>query len=394
VEVVQLDPVRVNPAIIVWARARMSLDIQAAASLLNHSAEQLQSWENGLTEPTYIQAVGLARKLQFPFGYLFLSEDPKIVLPLPDLRTVAGAELGEPTPNLLAVIEDAVRKQHWYSEFMSEERQQPLPFISRFKIGDKVETIAADIRDVLSIDEETRAQSPNTSAFLTQLVRNAESAGIIVLRSGTVCGNTHRTLSVDEFRGFALLDKTAPLIFINSRDANVAQIFTFAHEVAHLWIGAEGLSNPNFRKKSADQINTIESVCNQVAAEALVPSVNFVREWNSSLNLDQNIELLRLRYRVSRFVILRKAFDRDFIGTNDFFTKLRQFYDTELEKKLKKPEDETSSGHYYNTLYARNSIRLTAAVTEAYSSGRILVTEACNLLGIKTGVLKTIVAAT
>jgi Zn-dependent peptidase ImmA (M78 family) len=290
----------------------------------------------------------------------------------------------------LAVVEDAIRKQHWYSEYLAENGVQTRSFLGRFGLDSRVEVVAADIRQHLEINEQTRSESATVAEFLTRLVRNAEKLGIIVLRSGTALGNTHRPLSVDEFRGFALLDPIAPVVFINSRDATVAQIFTFAHEIAHVWIGAPGISNPDFHKKSAQQANQTEVRCNQVAAEILVPTAGFLHAWSTAWNLDVNIDVMRMRYRVSRMVILRKAFDTGLIDYTTFRNKMREFYDVELEKKLKK---EDSSGHYYNALFARNSSVLTSAVTNAYSSGSLLVTEACSLLGIKTQVLTKLVTA-
>ena len=206
----RLDQVRINPAIVTWGRNRMGLSVEEASRLLGCAPEQLQSWEEAKAEPTYPQALTLASKLRFPFGYLLLSGLPRSGMPLPDLRTVSGEPPIAPSPDLLAVLEDAIRKQHWYAEFLAEQGIEPRSFVGRFDLTSRVEVVAAHIRQQLEVNEQTRSESASTSVFLTRLVRNAEASGIIVLRSGTACGNTHRPLSVEEFRGFALIDRITP----------------------------------------------------------------------------------------------------------------------------------------------------------------------------------------
>src|SRR5690606_23963375 len=100
------------------------------------------------------------------------------------------------------------------------------------------------------------------------MIAHIEERGILVMRNGVVGNNTHRPLSVEEFRGFAIADEFAPLIFINGADYLSAQMFTLAHELVHVFVNASGISN---LQDTYSSNNAIERFCNQVAAELLVP---------------------------------------------------------------------------------------------------------------------------
>ena len=366
----------VTPKLITWARERAGLDVSGASKKLGIRSTVLQAWEDGDEHPSLKQAENLARRFNIPFGYLYLSEEPTEILPLPDLRTVAGAPPRRPSPEFLEVLDDALRKQQWYREHLESLETEPLQFIGKFTIRDPVVEVAADIRHTLGLDDGLRNSAASWDQFLTQLVRATEALGILVLRNSIVGSNTHRPLSVEEFRGFVISDDLAPLVFINSRDAKTAQIFTLAHELAHLWAGQSGVSNPDYTAHSGEQHNEIERQANSIAAETLVPREDFLIRWNDLASLDDNLDKLVRWYRVSAFVILRSAFDYDKIGKDTYRGKLGELFEKQ------RPTGDGGGGNFYTNVLSRNSATFTFAVVAAAAEGRVPYREAAALLNV------------
>ena len=175
------------------------------------------AWETGDLRPTFRQAQQLAQALYIPFGHLFLSEPPVLELPIPDFRTFPGQPPQEPSPEFLDLLNDVLTKQQWFREYRESEGIEALPFVGAFKPSDSVGTVSGNIRETVDVDG-ARNRASNWEGFLRELSRNAEDSGIMVMRSGVVGNNGHRPLSVEEFRGFAITDEIAPVVFINGRD--------------------------------------------------------------------------------------------------------------------------------------------------------------------------------
>lgn len=380
-----MDEAFVTKEVVRWARERSGMSEVQLAAALHAKPEQVRAWESGASFPPFGKAQLLAQKLHIPFGYLFLSDPPAEYTPIPDLRTLDADIPRKPSPEFLDLLNDVLVKQRWYHENQQELDEPPVRIVGLVRISDGVQQVAASIREQLQL-EDLRRSASSWDAYLRLLVRAAESLGILVMRSGIVGSNTRRKLSVDEFRGFAISDSLAPLLFINGRDPLVAQIFTFAHEVAHIWIGESAISNPDPAQPPASQRNEIEEFCDSVAAETLVPAGDFLQKWEGTS--EAQLAKLATHFRVSGMVIIRRAFELNCISQQPFYRLVAEEKRRQENRILARAE--ARGGNFYNTLPSRNSATLTGAVLESLQRGRVAHLEAARLLGIKTATLSAL----
>ncbi len=252
-----------------------------------------------------------------------------------------------------------------------------MPFVGRFNIDSRAEQVAADIRQTLRISQLWHQRSLTRDKFYRELVRRAETNGITVLRNSVVGNNTHRQLNSDEFQGFAISDRLAPLIFINQSDYRSAQIFTFAHELVHVWMGLSGVSHLDYFAKPSQQVHDAERITDAAAAETLVPADDFDLRWDAAAGVGSNLQRLAGFYRVSSFVILRRAYELNRI-TFDVF---RKQHDDLLSKIL--PRRKTGGGGGRNAIFARNGVVLTTTILYSLMEGRISPSLASELLNIR-----------
>lgn len=315
----------------------------------------------------------LAAKVHVPLGYLFLEEPPEEPLPLRDFRTLDGNEVSRPSPELIDTIYACVRRQDWFRDYLDDIGGEPLRFVGNFTAQSDTNTVAANIREEVGWTPAERAAELNLQRVVGRLATRIEEAGILVMRNGVVGNNTHRPLRPEEFRGFALFDPIAPLIFVNTADAAVAQLFTLAHELAHIWIGQSALDDVRILTDLP-----VERFCNQVAAEVLVPMEEFRAEWRGLNGGPDELRRLSLRFRVSRFVILIRAFEGALIDRET----LESRYDDEWHRPFRAGSD-SGGGNFYYTQRSRLGRRFAQAVIRSARTGQTLMREAYELLGVK-----------
>ena len=363
----------INPSLIAWARKRARRELADLADRFPKLAE----WEAGETLPTFKQAGAFARAVHVPIGYLFLPEPPKELLPIADFRTMAGKPV-QPSPNLLDMLHTVQDRQDWYREFVLAAGQPKVKFVDSLTIDTPVRAAAADMAKKLGFDLDTRRADCRTwEEALRLFINRADQAGVLVMVSGVVLSNNHRRLNPKEFRGFALVDDYAPLVFINGADTKAGQIFTLAHELAHLWLGASALSNVD--AKPIKRHRPEEVWCNAVAAELLVPLDEVQKEIQSGEVLGTTLKRLTQRFRVSRLVILRRLLDAGELDRAGFDAA----WESELERLAQFALNKAGGGNFYRTTLVRVSHRFARALVESTLEGRTPYRDAFRMLGVK-----------
>ncbi len=365
-----MNRVEVEPDLLRWARERAGYSVAA----LERRFPRLGDWERGEGHPTLKQLENFAKATFTPVGFLFLDEPPVERVPIPDFRTVADSHVGHPSPDLLDTLYLCQQRQDWYRDFARTLGQEPLPLVGSVGADEDVVAAADRIRNALGFDLDERRRIPTWTDALRRFIEQADALGVLVMVSGVVGSNNRRKLNPKEFRGFALADDLAPLVFINGADSKAAQMFTLAHELAHIWLGqsavsdAEALSVPE---------HAVERWCNQVAAELLVPREALEEAYDRRAEQGGEARRLARLFKVSTLVVLRRIYDAGGLSRDAYW----KAYEDELDRLRALPAG--SGGNFYLTLGARAGKTFARALVVSTLEGRTPFTEAFRLLGFK-----------
>lgn len=365
----------INPDIISWAIKRSGLNMSDISKKLSIKEEKLAEIEQGKASIAFGKAKQFANITDIPFGFLFLNEVPKEdKLALPDLRTIDSEELSEPSQTLKGIIRLNQERVEWYRAYLSElgvEENAYVGSLSKVNINEMV----SFLNEKLNVNKTKDAQD-----YYRKLVKSIEALGIMVIQDSNL-GHYTKPLNIEEFRGFAIADDVAPLIFINTADSLNAQLFTLIHELAHILKGESGVSD-----NSVSSVDPTEQFCNAVAGEFLVPKEEFAKQWNSldENSLDIAFETLAKSFHVSRHVIARRAFTLSYINKKQYENYIHKIREEYLASRKKSD----SGPSYYVVKNSKLSSQLSQAVISQSFSGKMLYRDAGYILGMNPSKLE------
>jgi len=373
------DKAFITSEILKWARESARISVEDAAKKVSVPPEKYLNWENGNDYPTIRQAQTLAKSFRRPFSLFFLPQIPKDFHPLQDYRRDDSQKLDTAS---LFIIRDIQEKQHWISELFEEIGEDKLPFVGKYSINDNPEIVAKDILNTLKISPNNYQKTP-----INEWIDKAEAAGIFISRASYL--HSRLVLDRDLIQGFAIADKFAPFIFVNTKNWNAPQLFTLVHELAHIWIAKSGISNEidiDFSENPKSKFHPVELFCNQVAANALMPR-ELITQFGTDL-FDSNNKIFNQAKElgISSFALLVRALNLNIITQSKYKT-LKQDAQDEFEKflekeKLKKEKQKERKGgpDAYLLRLNKNGKLFTRIVMDSFNNGSLSPSIASNLL--------------
>lgn len=301
----------VNTKWLKWARTSVKYEKDDVASKLNVNPEKITEWEEtGKLTQNELMALSDIYEVS-PYTF-FDGNDPVYDKEIPDFRTINSKKI-KITPEIMFELRRAKDNRNTLLNFEDEFDDFEFPLFSSNTIESDDPMIVADkIRHLLNIGSRS-----DLNKKLEYWIKLIEALGILVFE--------FYDIDPKQLRGYALYYDKLPIIGINHKESDNAKKFTLFHELTHLILKKEGISNIN----EYSFANNDESYCNKVAAEVLVPNKlfrNYIND-NSSFKRfrTKDIEVLSQRFHVSKHVIVRRALDLGFINSNDYNDRINEF---------------------------------------------------------------------
>lgn len=370
-----------NPQVFVWAREAAGLTVDEAASALHIKSRSLQEIEAGRVDPSRPQLLHMAQVYRRSLLIFYLPAPPAKGDRGQDFRTVIAERAQSAEAGIDALVRDVRSRQGVVrSTLQDDDDIEPLAFVGSMGMGAGVAVVRDSIVNAIGFDlVEFRKQASAELAF-NALRAKVESVGVFVMLIGNL-GSHHSAISVEAFRGIAIADPIAPFIVINDQDARVAWSFTLLHELAHLWLGASGVSDGPSEQR-------IEQFCNEVAAEMLVPKAELAAIELDELDEDERIEaiekLARL-WRVSRPMIAYRLLKAGRVSLGDWRSldaKFRAMFVAERQREKTAASAKQGAPSYYVVRRHKLGPAMLDFASRSLNAGTLSPVKAAQVLGV------------
>lgn len=378
----------VTPKLLAWARESVHLRVDEAAKKIGVPEDTLRAWESGDGKPTMRQARKSAGTYGRPLAVFYLDEVPKDFALVRDFRRVSDHTGGGAYPyELTLLIRDMQARQNWVKEIFRELNTPPLSFVRSVTLDMTASEASKAIRNKLRISTDEQMSWGSLNAALNVWIDRVETLRIFVSQT-----SQRGKVIVKHARGFVLVDRLAPFIFINSKDSLGGRIFTLAHELAHVWLGESGVSGEDLTGTAHSREGRIEKFCNSVASLVVFPDSAFSQLFSGvhrESDATQKIDQVARQMCVSRDVVARRLLDKRLLVPSTY-ERLHSGYIRDWQAMQRRA---SGGGNYYvnhSRALSKSFVRL---VADVYSRGRITGVDASGLVQAKLDKMSRLVRA-
>jgi Zn-dependent peptidase ImmA (M78 family) len=241
-----------NREVLASVLAARHLTLRSVSERAGISEHSLRSSIERDTGPDAATLKLLAKQLSVPDFVFFMDRPPPLAATLVDFRqTPPSAQPKQPstieTIFLAQRIQEVAAGLGHSDELL---RNVPVKDLSS-------PAFINQLRTDIGINDNLQVEAENALKFYALCRARVEARGVFVIQD---------SFPYEDGSGFCLADSDAGFIVINTNRQNHARRnFTLFHELAHLFIGRSGLSDPFVTN------NRIEQQCNLFAAQFLCP---------------------------------------------------------------------------------------------------------------------------
>jgi Zn-dependent peptidase ImmA (M78 family) len=379
---------KIVPEILEYARKYSGFHVEDVAKKTKISVENITAYEGGLLDVPINHVEKLSVAYKRPLAFFLLPEIPQDAVEPKDFRIVYSNEDDlKFSPGSYLAIRRARYIQSVLQDIAGIEFDYKIP---SFSISDDLEKSADWLRDFLKVDLSAQAKWGSPSIAFRAWKDAVENRGIFVLQ---------QNLTKDDISAFCLVDKKPYVIMLNSAEHEHRRIFSLFHEIGHILLHTSGICTPDNLSRNSFEYRKVEMFCNQFASSVLIPKLDFLN--NQDVRrlsaepfekwLDEDLNKIARRYRVSPEVVLRRFLTIGFIDEEKYNQKRTEWAKKQAERPPKKKGEVRIPQHI--KCLSQNGRGISSLVINQYHSKKISYSSAAEILNIKPKYMPRLEAA-
>jgi Zn-dependent peptidase ImmA (M78 family) len=363
-----------NPKILTWAREELGLTVPEVAKRFKKTEAIIEAWERGDEAPTFRQLIDLANYYKRPVAAFFLPSIPSKTPRPHDYRTLPYVTPGEYSKETLLAYREVYTMLADARELLNELDSNIVFSLPTWTLDGAPEQKAGQLRSLLGISIEKQIKEFDTHYTAQDVWRSALFDHGVIVR---IC-----KMPIADARAFCLFGNDLAGIGLSNEDREQGRIFSLFHEVCHLSLKQPGVSGLASNFQSSNQ--RLEQYCDRFSASFLLPSshpevMGSLELFEGSIDLLEVAQFIANKFKVSKYVAIRRAFDLGKISRDIYWDAIAQWKKNDA---IRKKETKGTGGNYPATQISYLGKRFVSLVMEALQRNYFTSVDVRRIVGL------------